>query len=626
MAEKLSFKTISTIQNYSSWLKLIHPKDIELFENYLKENVTKDNPYISLEWRQLGRDKKWHWFGVRGKVTQFDSNDAPIHSFGICIEISKYKENITNSTQAQLLISELNHINNSQKNNGSLESICTEVLKSFNKLTKSSNSVLLFSTFENLTANLKNKLSTFSFNDKDTDSFEWSTEKNEFIKNFPVTRNKLIQNNNETSLLGVHLNLPFNHHAMLIIERKEAFNEEVIDFLNPLINALTDILSVNKFEEKRKELESTIDFFIKQVPAPVAMFDCKMHHKFVSEEWRRTNNLGEPHEFINKSYYEIYPEEPTIWKENYQKVLAGETIIWKPTKNTDKLGETYWTEGVIAPWYTLDGSLGGMIMYYNDVTKRIEQEHTLINTLKNLNQTNELLKKSNEYLESFGYVCSHDLKEPLRNVANYIQLLFNKYKNDFDETSVTYMHYVLKGITRMKTLIDDILLYSKVIKQTDRKKEFLNLNNVIKDVKRDFSYQLIEMGGQIKIYNLPTIKAESVQINQLFMNLISNAIKFKSEKPLIIEIFGIEDDSFWEIHVSDNGIGIDESYHKSIFQAFKRLNSRHTYEGSGLGLSICQKIVEAHEGTIMVQSNPTGGCDFVIRIPKIFCNSQIMPS
>ncbi|MBY0462126.1 MAG: PAS domain-containing protein [Alphaproteobacteria bacterium] len=616
-SEKLSFKTIYTIQHYHEWISLIHPDDVQYFKYSFEKALTKEKPYITFECRQLGRDQKWHWFNIWGKAIGFSSEDIPVHVAGTCVDITKYREDMINASQTQLLISEINHIKNSKKDNNSLLPICTEVLKSFNKLVKSSNSILLLSPSENLRNGIKNHLPTSSIDNKNLNSKEWSEEKNEFIKNFPITKNNLIQNTEKTSLLGIHLELPFDSQGMLITERTEPFSEELLEFIAPLVETINNVISLKKHEEKSRELDSIIEFFIKQVPVPVAMFDAEMRHKFVSEAWKRDNELGEEHEFINKYYYDIYPEEAAIWKKNYQRVLNGETITWKGTKDINKYGKAYWTEGTMVPWYTLDGTLGGLFMYCNNITNRIEQENVLRRTLEDLNKANQALKKSNESLESFAYVCSHDLKEPLRRIESYIQLLFNKQAQHFDEDSTLYMNYARKGINQMKTLIHDILQYSKVIGQTKQEKVLVALNNTVEEIKKNFSYQLEEINGQIKIAHLPTIKAEPVQIDQLFMNLIGNAIKFRSKKPLIVEIFAIENDSFWEIHVKDNGIGIDKEYHQSVFEAFKRLNSRHIYEeGSGVGLSICQKIVERHEGIISIQSNPEGGCDFIIKIPK----------
>lgn len=615
-AEKLSFKTISTIQSYSAWTKLIHPENVKYFKDSFEKSLTKEKPYISLECRQLGRDKKWYWFNICGKVIRFNSEGNPVHVAGTCIDITKYKEDMVNIFQTKLLISEINHIKNSKKDNDSLLPICTEALKSFNKLARSSSSILLLSTPESLSTDVKNQLPISSDDSKSLNSEEWFEERKEFIKNFPVTKSSLIQNNEKTSLLGIHFNLPYNHHGTLISERNEPFAEDVLEFLGPLIEAINNIISLKKLEEKGKELDSFIEFFIKQVPAPVAMFDADMRHKFVSEAWRQDNDLGADHEFINKTYYEIYPEETTIWKENHQKVLKGETITWGPTQDITRSGEIYWTEGVMLPWYTLDGTLGGLFMYYANITKLIEQETILRNALEDLSQVNQAFKQSNESLESFAYVCSHDLKEPLRTVTNYIQLIFNKHAQHFDDESIMYVRHCLKGISNINTLIQDILSYSKIIGQKELPKDFLDLNSVAQEIKEDFGYRLAEINGHLKIINLPIIKAVRVQIHQLFLNLIGNSIKFRSEKPLLIEIFGLESDIFWEVRVRDNGIGIDKEYHNSVFEPFKRLNSKHTYEGSGVGLSICKRIVEGHGGTIMVQSNPTGGCEFVIKIPK----------
>ena len=157
-AEKLSFKTISTIQSYSAWTKLIHPENVKYFKYSFETSLTKEKPYISLECRQLGRDKKWYWFNICGKVIRFNSKGNPVHVAGTCVDITKYKEDMINISQTKLLISEINRIKNTKKDNDSLLPICTEALKSFNKLAKSSNSILLLSTPESLSTDVKNQL------------------------------------------------------------------------------------------------------------------------------------------------------------------------------------------------------------------------------------------------------------------------------------------------------------------------------------------------------------------------------------------------------------------------------------------------------------------------------------
>ena len=373
----------------------------------------------------------------------------------------------------------------------------------------------------------------------------------------------------------------------------------------------TDITRIKDSESNQTTLDENetgkiLDFFVKQLPADIAIFDTEMRHKFVSNVWKENNILGEHREFIGKSYDKIYPNEAKVWLEFRQKALKGEIVQWY--EEIDKShNKTYWCDGICAPWYAMDGSLGGFFMCLYDVTNRVKNK-------QQLTKAYEKLELSNQALDRFAYVCSHDLKEPLRATSNFIHLLFTRNAAQFDEESMLYVNYVLKSIDRMSTLIKDILLYSEITEQT---KEHLDMNAIIHDIKETFNYRLLEIGGNLDVQNLPEILGIKTQINQLFTNLISNAIKFHSKNPLIIEIFAADKNSFWEFHVRDNGIGIDKEYHQSIFTMLKRLHSKNLYEGSGIGLSICEKIMHNHAGKIYVQSVPEGGSDFVLTFPKI---------
>ena len=340
------------------------------------------------------------------------------------------------------------------------------------------------------------------------------------------------------------------------------------------------------------------------------MFDRNMRYKFASDAWRSSFMIDHPDDFIGKCFYDLFPNTPEVWRKRHQAALQGEIQLYVSEKATHIIKEPVWLEGCMHPWYALDGSIGGIIVYSTIITKRIEAERNMKNLVDNLS-------RSNQALDRFAHVCSHDLKEPLRSVSNFIQLLFNHNSGRFDEESLLYMSHALKGTERMNTLIKDILSYSEIIEQTACEKNHLNMNDIMSEIKETFDYKLREISAQLNISALPMISGNKTQISQLFTNLVSNAIKFHSEKPLVIEIFAINRDDFWEFHVRDNGIGIAPEYYKDIFGMFKRLHSKNKYEGSGIGLATCQKIVHDHDGEIFVQSAPEGGSEFIFTFPKI---------
>ena len=620
LAHILAFKTTDITQKYSDYLELTYPEDLQSIRALYEKIIRKETVYVVAESRKLCRDGKWHWIGLRGKIVEFDSDGNPVRGIGTCTDITHFKVEEQKFNQMKLLFAEINRIkehyhechnvNFASHSANADTSIYSEILKSFERLTHSSSSFFIFSSSKKPDEfNMSNK-TLHGLDERNIDELEISPEKISFIKKHFHNKKNAIQNSENVSFIGVHLNLPFEQKVMIVLERSEPFEDTLLDFLEPIIGTATYILSIKRHENNRVELNTILSFFIKHALSPVAMFDTEMRHKFVNDAWKRSNRLIEDHECIGKTHYELYPNQPPLWREQHQRALNGEIVKWSPAKIDDHYGEAIWYEGIMLPWYTLSGEIGGIIIYTTIVTERMEAENNLRITVENL-------RRSNQALDRFAYVCSHDLKEPLRSIANFIQLLFSHNAEQFDEESLVYMRHTLKGVERMNTLIKDILSYSETVEQSGHERVPLNMNKILNDINESFDYRLSEIGAQLKVGVLPTILAVSTQINQLFTNLISNAIKFCSEKPLVIEIFTVEHDHFWEFHVRDNGIGIAEEYHKSIFTMFKRLHSKNQYEGSGIGLATCQKIVNDYDGEIYVQSAVGAGSDFVFTLPKM---------
>lgn len=615
MAEIIAFETKDTTQTYEAWACLTHPDDVKQIELSVKRIKEGKTTYVISESRKLCRDGMWRWFSVRGKICDFDDDGKPIRAVGTCTDISKIKEAELQLEQTRVLFAENNRIKDCYKNELSLNELCAEILKSFATLTKSTNPLLIFSSVSNVKDKKieftnTNDPALYNLNKDDSQNLMSHPEKLKFVNKMLNAETHSIQNGEKTSFLGIIFDLPLQQKAIVIIEREEPFNDDLLNLLEPLIGSATHIISIKKLQANSSELDNILSFFIQQVPAPVAMFDTNMCYKFASDAWRKEFKKSETsYNIIGKSHYEVNPKQPAIWREHHQRALKGEILKFEPAEVVDYLDEPFWAEGAVHPWYALNGEIGGVIVYSNIVTERKENE-------KKLNTIVENLIRSNQALERFAHVCSHDLKEPLRSISNFIQLLFERNSEYFDEESLIYVRHTLKGIDRMNSLIKDILLYSKIAGQTASAKIPLDMNRILYDIKEIFSYKLSKIDACLNIAELPTILGEPTQIDQLFTNLIENAIKFRSEKPLIIDIFAVEKSLFWEIHVRDNGIGINEEYHKNIFTMFKRLHGKSQYEGSGIGLAICQKIVHEHFGKIYVKSVPAEGSDFIFTLPK----------
>ncbi len=249
------------------------------------------------------------------------------------------------------------------------------------------------------------------------------------------------------------------------------------------------------------------------------------------------------------------------------------------------------------------------------ILKNKEKERLIHEKNEQLKKLVMELKISNYDLEQYAYVASHDLREPLTNITNYIGLLEKRLDNNINEENAYYLKVIVKSAEKMKILIRDLLLYSLIKKNIVI--EEVDLNKVLKDVLIALDFEI--KGNQAKIQgdNLPLIYSNTKQIRQLFQNLILNALKFK-KKNITPEIrIHCEDKNIeWEFSVSDNGIGIEEKYFHKIFFLFQRLHSQDEYAGSGIGLAICKKIIEINGGKIWVSSTLNIGSTFYFTIPK----------
>ena len=244
-----------------------------------------------------------------------------------------------------------------------------------------------------------------------------------------------------------------------------------------------------------------------------------------------------------------------------------------------------------------------------DVTERKRAEERLVRLLKEL-------ERSNKELELFAYVASHDLQEPLRMVSSYTQLLERRYSAKLDDDAREFIAYAVDGANRMQRLINDLLEFSRV---STRGKPLATTNvaEILGNVRANLSVAIEESGALVTNDLMPVVTADPGQLSQVLQNLIGNGIKFRNGARPHVHVRAVETPEHWEFSVSDNGIGIEKQYFERIFVIFQRLHTAGDYQGTGIGLALCKRIIERHGGRIWVESTPTEGSTFSFTIPKL---------
>lgn len=318
----------------------------------------------------------------------------------------------------------------------------------------------------------------------------------------------------------------------------------------------------------------------------------------------RNPQLGEP--TYEKFLQYIHPEDREIHTTEFNKGIVEKKLVeinYRVLRSDGSLG---YFRAVGKPFFNDNGEPLRYVGTVMDITESVLAE-------QQLQKLNQELLRSNQELEQFASVASHDLQEPLRAISSYIKFLEEDYQDKFDKSGREYIHFISDATSRMQQLIRDLLAYARV---STHGKEFITVdcNQVLEDAIFNLRAAIIESNATITRDSLPIVLADKGQLVQLFQNLIANAIKFCTEKPPQIHIgFSQMEDKnlFW---VRDNGIGIQPQYLEDIFQVFRRLHTRGEFPGTGIGLAICKKIVERHGGKIWVESEVGVGSTFILSL------------
>jgi PAS domain S-box-containing protein len=309
--------------------------------------------------------------------------------------------------------------------------------------------------------------------------------------------------------------------------------------------------------------------------------------------------------------FRIFNEESRLGVENpTSRVLReGRTIgLANHTMLIARDGRERSIDDSAAPIRNSQGQILGVVLVFRDVTERRASE-------KQLGAQAAELRRTNEELSQFAYAISHDLREPLRNVFNFSELLVRECKQPANLNAESYAKYILAGVNRMEMLLNDLLVYSQMGPVQEQSARVTDTNEIVRKTLESLQAFIAETGSVITSAYLPAVFGYEAQLSRLFQNLISNAIKYRSVSPPRIHMRAEKHHHEWIFSVRDNGIGIAPEYHKMIFGVFKRLHGENI-PGTGIGLAICAKVVEQHGGRIWVESQSGQGSEFFFTLPE----------
>jgi len=390
------------------------------------------------------------------------------------------------------------------------------------------------------------------------------------------------------------------------IRINKIFDDEIGTLYDGFNNMLEQIvkkdIETNRAQAALAESQELFSTFMNVLPAAAFIKNPNSSYRFVNQFLVDDFNANE---WIGKQLFLSYSDS----KENEREKdkLALSKTMHLEENIYDKNHNVRFFETWKFPIHRKDKPtlIGGIAI---DVSKRKIAERKVQYYIQEL-------ERNNKELEEFNYVASHDLREPLRTITSYCELLHEDLGENISEDVNQDINFITDATSRMNALIQDLLQLSRA-GRVDFVNEKVDLNKIMLNIKSDLELMIKETNASLSWDKLPVVQGDPVQLNRVFQNLVTNAMKFKSEKDPVIKISLEKENGKYHISVTDNGIGIEKQYFDQIFSAFKRLHSRDEYEGTGIGLAICKKIIDRHSGKITLKSTLGKGTSFIITLDE----------
>lgn len=572
-----------------TFFDLIHPEDAPLLRQALNDQLEGKTELFEVEIRLRTKDGKWKWVHDKGRVISRDENGTPVKLAGIHIDIDHRKAAERALTESEAFFRSLFEDSPLGILFCNMDGGIQEANEMATQLLGYSRQELTHKTLNDLSIDgqLFGGLVRTLQQDNTVNQFEQQLrhkDGGQIWSNLLVSIIRDIEGQPESIICSIE-DITGRMAAQQALQESEDLKRAILD-------ALPDL----KFRIDKEQ--RFVSFFAPKGEVPKLIMP--------------------PEQFLNKKIDEVLPPHiAQALKINLRKALEKGDVETFEYPLPSSEGMRFYEARVNSI------NQSEAIVVIRDMTALKIAQQALQNKVRELDHNNEKLTRyvnSNLQLENFAHTVSHDLREPVRTMNSFSQLLKRRYEDQLDEDANSYLDFISKSAVHMNKLIEDLLEFARFTNSDDPGFEMVDLNELLVVVQQSISGLIKDKNAEVIIPEpLPVLNGNPTKLSQLFQNLISNGIKFQQKGTQPMVTLRVEDlEEFWKFSVSDNGIGIDKEHHGQIFQLFRRLHSKKIYPGSGIGLALCKRVVEQHGGDIWVESKPGEGANFIFTLHKSF--------